>query len=301
MKTLRSGSDDIRIIEVSPRDGLQNEATVIPTSAKIALVHDLVAAGAREVEIGSFVAPKWVPQMADTGEVVRAVAQTPGLEGIVLVPNMKGLDRAIGSNVRRIGVFPAATESFSARNLNASMEVSFSRFAEVARTALDMGIKVRGYVSVAFHCPFEGWVNPQAALDLTARLMDVGCYEVSICDTTGRATPGHVLPVIEPALARYGTDRIVAHYHDTFGQGLANALWSWNAGTTAFDASAGGLGGCPYSPGATGNIATENLVHMFQGLGVSTGYDLHKLIEAARGIVHHIKRPLTSAFQLHEH
>ncbi|MAY61829.1 MAG: hydroxymethylglutaryl-CoA lyase [Rhizobiales bacterium] len=287
----------VRIVEVSPRDGLQNEAAVIPTDAKVDLVRNLVAAGAREVEVGSFVAPKWVPQMASTADVVSAVKDIPGLEGIVLVPNMKGLERAIEAKVKRIAVFPAATEAFSQRNLNASMADSFSRFAEVARAALDAGLKVRGYVSVAFHCPFEGWVDPDAAIGLTSRLLDAGCYEVSICDTTGRATPGHVLPVIEPVVAQHGSERIVAHYHDTFDQGLANALWSWNAGVTAFDASAGGLGGCPYSPGATGNIATESLVHMFDGLGVETGFDLEKLASATRGIESCLGRPLKSAFK----
>jgi hydroxymethylglutaryl-CoA lyase len=195
---VQRGAEAIRIVEVSPRDGLQNESSIIPAEAKIELVRGLFAAGAREIEVGSFVAPKWVPQMADTSRVVASVREFPGLRSIVLVPNMKGLELAIAAGIRHIAIFPAATESFSQRNLNASMTDSFKRFAEVARAAVEQGIRVRGYVSVAFHCPFEGWVDPSAALDLTARLFDVGCYEVSICDTTGRATPGHVLPVIEP-------------------------------------------------------------------------------------------------------
>lgn len=287
---------DVRIIEVSPRDGLQNEAAVIPLSAKRQLVLDLLAAGAREIEVGSFVAPRWVPQMADTPELLTSLAGTRGLEDISLVPNLKGLERALEAGTRRIAIFPAATESFSQKNLNATMDGSLARFTAVARRALDAGVAVRGYISVAFHCPFEGWVDPAASLGLMDRLLDIGCYEVSVCDTTGFATPGHVIKLFEPALDRHGQGRIVAHFHDTYAQGLANALQAWAVGVTAFDASAGGLGGCPYSPGATGNIATESLVHMFEGLGVATGYDRDGLVAAARAIAAYLGRPLTGGF-----
>lgn len=240
---------NVRIIEVSPRDGLQNESILLPAPVKVALVEALLDAGVQEIEVGSFVAPKWVPQMADTPEVFAAVNGYSQLQGIALVPNLKGLERAIAAGVKRIAIFPAASESFSQKNLSASMQDSFQSFAEVARVALDAGIEVRGYVSVAFHCPFEGWISPAATIELTNRLLDIGCYEVSICDTTGRATAGQVMPVFEPVLARHGASSIVAHFHDTFGQGIANVLQAWRGGVTAFDASAGGLGGCPYSPG----------------------------------------------------
>jgi len=292
---MTSDANQVRIIEVSPRDGLQNEPGTVSTTEKIALINGLVGAGAREIEIGSFVAPKWVPQMSDTVDVVTATRDLPGLQGIALVPNLKGLERAIEAGVKRIAIFPAATESFSNKNLNASMNDSISSFEEVARVALNEGIAVRGYVSVAFHCPFDGWVEPRSTVDVVNRLMDFGCYEVSICDTTGKATPGHVMPVLEPALGRHGPTKVVAHFHDTYGQGLANVLQAWRGGIAAFDASTGGLGGCPYSPGATGNVATEELIYMFEGLGVSTGLDLSKILDVAREIYSSLNRDSRSS------
>lgn len=286
----------VRIVEVSPRDGLQNEKGVIPTAAKIDLIKQIVAAGAQEIEVGAFVHPKWTPQMADSLDVFAATKDLSGIRPIVLVPNMRGLERAIDAGVERIAIFPAATESFCQRNLNASKEDCMQQFAQVSREAIASGIAVRGYVSVAFHCPFEGWVKPNASLEMIESLLEFGCYEVSIADTTGHATPGHIEKVFAPAIKRFGAEKIVAHFHDTYNQGIANALWAWRHGVTSFDASAGGLGGCPYSPGAKGNISTEALVHMFTGLGVSTAYDLPKIIEATRKIEAHLGRSLESAF-----
>ncbi len=289
-------NEKIRIIDVSPRDGLQNESSIVSTKAKIRLIRNLVEAGVQEIEVGSFVSPKWVPKMADTAEIVAAVKDLPNLQSIVFVPNMKGLESAMRLGVKKVAVFPAATESFSKKNLNASMAESFSRIAEVTKHALANGIAVRGYTSVAFHCPFEGWVVPAAAIELTEKLLDIGCYEVSLADTTGRASPGHIAKVVEPLIQKHGPEKLVGHFHDTYNQGIANALWAWHLGLRAFDASTAGLGGCPYSPGATGNIATEALAHMFEGMGIATGIDQDKLLYAAGEIASHIDRPLHNAF-----
>ena len=273
----------VRIVEVGPRDGLQNEKGVVPLAAKLSLIEGLVAAGLRAIEVGSFVSPRWVPQMADSDRVVshfRAVA----VEMPVLVPNLRGLELAKAAGARTVAIFAAATESFARANLNASRSESLARFAEVAAAAQADGMRVRGYVSCAVHCPYEGWVEPGTAADLAASLTDMGCYEVSMCDTTGAASPGQALAMAKATIAAISMEQVAVHFHDTFGQALVNTLACLELGISVVDSSVSGLGGCPYSPGAAGNLATEDLVYMLEGLGIATGVDLDALVKTGAQI-----------------
>lgn len=267
----------IRIVEVGPRDGLQNEARIVPLTEKLALVQGLIDAGLGTVETGSFVAPDRVPQMADSDRVLAHFAGRTRIDMPVLVPNLRGLDRARAAGARSIALFAATTEAFARANLNASRAESFARFAAVAAAALAAGLRVRGYVSCAVHCPFDGWVDPGIAAELGAALAGIGCHEVSFCDTTGAGTPDRARALVRAASGALPLNRIAVHFHDTCGQALANTLASLDLGVGVVDASVAGLGGCPFSPGAAGNLPTEDLVYMLEGLGLRTGVDLDRL------------------------
>ncbi|MGZ5433300.1 MAG: hydroxymethylglutaryl-CoA lyase, partial [Thermoanaerobaculia bacterium] len=254
--------DTAKIVEVGPRDGLQNEKVTIPTQAKIDYITALSDAGLRVIEAGAFVSPKWVPQMADTAEVYRDIPKDPGVEYPVLVPNMRGLERAIDAGVKSIAIFTASSDTFNQRNINMSIDESFENYAPVAMRAHEEGLRVRGYVSTAFGCPYEGDVPPEKVLEVCARLLDLGCYEVSVGDTIGVGTPMQVQGVIGMLLQVIPASKLAMHFHDTRGTALANTLAALEMGIATFDASSGGLGGCPYAPGASGNLATEDLVYM---------------------------------------
>src|SRR5262245_28554950 len=275
----------VHITDVGPRDGLQNEATPVPTEAKVAFVRALVAAGLKEIEVSSFVRPDKIPQLADAKELFAALGPAPaGVTYSALVPNEKGLEGALAAGVGKVAVFTAATETFNRKNVNATIAESIARFQPVVEGAKRAEIPVRGYVSTAFWCPYEGKTPPQQAVDVSMRLVDLGCDEIDVGDTIGAATPPDVAAVLDLLLARLPAERVVLHFHDTRGTALANVLEGLRRGITSFDSSAGGLGGCPYAPGAAGNLATEDLVYLLDGLGVATGVDLERLRAASRPI-----------------
>src|SRR5215212_6298574 len=273
--------DAVKIVEVGPRDGLQNEKVTIPTQAKIDYITALGDAGLRVIEAGAFVSPKWVPQMADSAEVYRNIPKDPGVEYPVLVPNEKGLDRALDAGVRSIAIFTAASDTFNRRNINMSIDESFENYAPVTAMARAEGIRVRGYVSTGFGCPYEGEVAPERVLEIVARLLDLGCYEVSVGDTIGVGTPMQVQGVIGMLLQVIPASKLAMHFHDTRGTALANTLAALEMGISTFDTSAGGLGGCPYAPGASGNLATEDLIYMLDRMGIDTGVNLDRLVAAS--------------------
>lgn len=274
----------VEIIEVGPRDGLQNENGFISVDAKVALIHGLVEAGLRTVEAGSFVSPKWVPQMADTAEVLSKLPRIPGVRYPVLVPNLKGLDAAINAGAKEVAIFAAASESFSQRNINASIADSFVRFRAVAEKAIDHSIKVRGYVSCVLGCPYEGEIDPNAVAAVADTLRDMGCYQISLGDTIGVGTPLKTEAMLNAVARRVPISELAVHFHDTYGQALANILVSLQLGIAALDSSVASLGGCPYAPGAVGNVATEDVVYMLDGMGIETGVDLDKLAAIGRRI-----------------
>ena len=288
--------DTVKIVEVGPRDGLQNEKVIVSTEVKVAYITALADAGLRVIEAGAFVSPKWVPQMADTAEVYRNIPKDPGVEYPVLVPNMKGLDRAIEAGVRSVAIFTAASETFNKRNINMSIEESFENYAPVAVRARAEGIRVRGYVSTAFGCPYEGDVPPEKVLEVSARLLDLGCYEVSVGDTIGVGTPMQVQGVIGVLLQVIPRSKLAMHFHDTRGTALANTLAALEMGIATFDTSAGGLGGCPYAPGASGNMATEDLVYMLDSMAIETGVDLNRLVAASSIIAPYLDHPLPGRY-----
>jgi hydroxymethylglutaryl-CoA lyase len=288
--------DSVRIVEVGPRDGLQNEKVTIPTEVKVAFITALSDAGLRTIEAGAFVSPKWVPQMADTAEVYRDIPKDPGVDYPVLVPNAKGLDRAVEAGVRSIAIFTAASETFNKRNINMTIDESFANFAAIVPRALAEGMKVRGYVSCSFGCPYEGTVLPEKVLEVTARLLDLGCYQVSIGDTIGVGTPLQVQGVIGMLLQVVPRARLAMHFHDTRGTALANTLAALEMGIETYDASAGGLGGCPFAPGASGNMATEDLVYLLDGMGVESGVDLNRLVAASSIIGPYLDHPLPGKY-----
>jgi hydroxymethylglutaryl-CoA lyase len=270
----------VSLVDVGPRDGLQNEKQPVPATAKIALVHRLQEAGLRRIEVTSFVSPKWVPQMADNAEVMAGIERQSGVAYSVLTPNMKGFEAALGSRPDEIAVFGAASEAFSQKNINCSISESIERFEPVVAAALARGIKVRGAISCAVGCPYEGDVAPERVA-LVARLMkQIGVQQVGVCDTIGVGTAAQVQRAMEAALQYFDIDQVYGHFHDTYGQALANTLASLQMGVWQFDTSVAGLGGCPYAKGATGNVATEDVVFMLQGLGIETGIDLDKLVDA---------------------
>ena len=286
----------VTVVEVGPRDGLQNEAAQIPTMAKIAFVEALAAAGLPVVEIAAFVNPARVPQMADAAEVARGIARRPGTRYTALVPNLRGLAAAHDSGMVEIAIFAAASETFSQRNINQTIESSLTAYAELIGKALALGMRVRGYLSTAFGCPFEGQVPRARVVELTARLLAMGVFEVAVSDTIGVATPGQVADMVEALRTRVPIGTIALHLHDTRGTALANVFAALETGVTTFDASAGGLGGCPFAPGAAGNLSTEDLLYMLHGLGIETGVDLDAVVRASGVIASSIDHPLPSRY-----
>jgi hydroxymethylglutaryl-CoA lyase len=286
----------ITIVEVGPRDGLQNERALVATPDKIAFVNRLSAARLPVIEVTAFVSPKWVPQMADAAEVFAGIARAPGIRYTALVPNLAGLDRAIAAGATEVAVFAASTETFSRKNINQGVDESLATYKQVCDRAIAAGLRVRGYLSTAFGCPFEGDVAPERVADVAARLAGLGVFEVAVSDTIGIAHPGQVPRVLEAVLARLPVDQVALHFHDTRGTALANVLASLPFGVATFDASAGGLGGCPYAPGAAGNLATDDLVYMLDGLGLETGVSLPAVSEASRFIASKIDHRLASRY-----
>ena len=274
----------VRIVDVAPRDGLQNEPNSVPASVKIELIERLQDAGLPAVEATAFVSPKWVPQMADSAEVMAGIRKRAGVAYPVLVPNMKGFEAARAAGAEEVAVFGAATETFSKKNINCSIAESLERFAPVVEAAKKQGMRVRGYISVVAGCPYEGEVRPAAVAALAGELYAMGCYEVSLGDTIGVGTPKKIRAVIEAVARKVPIAKIGGHYHDTYGQALANIYASLEVGLKIFDSSVAGLGGCPYAKGATGNVATEDVIYMLDGLGIDTGVDLEKLFRAGEFI-----------------
>lgn len=288
--------DSVKVVEVGPRDGLQNEKVTIPTEARVEYITALADAGLKVIEAGAFVSPKWVPQMADTAEVYREIPKDPGVEYPVLVPNMKGLERAIEAGVKSIAIFTAASETFNQRNINVSIDESFENYAPVAARARAEGMRVRGYVSTAFGCPYEGDIPPEKVLEVTARLLDLGCYEVSVGDTIGVGTPMQVQGVVGMLLQVIPARKLAMHFHDTRGTALANTLATLEMGIATFDASSGGLGGCPYAPGASGNLATEDLIYMLDRMAIETGVNLERLVAASLIVAPYLDHPLPGRY-----
>ena len=287
---------DVTIYEVGPRDGLQNEAATIAARAKIAFIDALSDAGLPFIEASAFVSPKWVPQMGDAGEVFAGIVRRPGTVYPALVPNDAGLGRAITAGVTHVALFAAASESFSRKNINQSIAESLDTYRAVAQRARGEGLRVRAYVSTAFGCPFEGDVPVERVIEVARALLDMGAYEVAVSDTIGVAHPGQVRRVLTALVAAVPAEQIALHFHDTRGTALANVLAALDFGIRTFDASAGGLGGCPYAPGATGNLATEDLLYMLDGLGIDTGVSIDAVYAASAAIEPFVGHPLPSRY-----
>ncbi len=285
-----SRPSQVRIVEVGPRDGLQNEKDPVPTGVKIELIDRLGRTGLSVIEATSFVSPKRIPQLADAAEVFEGIDRLPNVRYPVLVPNMQGLERALAVEVQDIAVFAAASDEFSRRNINAGIEESLERFAPVAARADEEGLHLRGYVSCVLGCPYQGDVAVQRVVEVSRLLVDLGCEEISLGDTIGIGTPLGARAMVEAVAEEIGIDRVAIHFHDTRGQALANVLACLEAGVAVIDASVAGLGGCPYAHGATGNVATEDLVYMLHGMDIETGIDLAPLVEAGRFISHALGR-----------
>ena len=284
----------VRIVEVGPRDGLQNEPANVLTAVKIELIERLADAGLLVVEATAFVSPKWVPQMSDNAEVFAGIRKRPGVAYPVLVPNMKGFEAARAAGAEEVAVFGAASETFSRKNINCSIEQSLERFAPVVKAARARKMSVRGYISCAAGCPYEGEVKPQAVAAVAEKLYRMGCYEISLGDTIGVGTPGRIRAMIEAVAKKVPIGRLAGHYHDTYGQALANIYASLEAGVRTFDSSVAGLGGCPYAKGATGNVATEDVVYMLDGLGIETGVNLLKVLRTGQFICRALGREPSS-------
>ncbi len=272
----------VSVYEVSPRDGLQNESAQVATHAKVRLVEALVDAGISRIEVGSFVASKWVPQMADADEVCRMIDRRPGVTYAGLCPNARGLDRALAAKVDEIAVFVSASETHNSKNVNKTIQQTLNAFEPVIGPAVEAGLKVRAYVSTMWGCPYEGDIDPKRGLELAEHLLGAGCYQVSLGDTIGVGTPIQTEKILDLFTAALPLEQIALHLHDTRGTALANVLVGLQAGITTFDASVAGLGGCPYAPGAAGNLATEDLVYTLEGMGIATGIDLEKLWQAGQ-------------------
>jgi hydroxymethylglutaryl-CoA lyase len=284
----------VDLVDVGPRDGLQNEAHPVPAATKVELVTRLQQAGLRQIEVTSFVSPKWVPQMADNAEVMGAIPRPAGVRHSVLTPNMKGLEGALAAGADEVVIFAAASEAFSQRNINCSIAESIARFRPVAQAARDHGLRVRAAVSCALGCPYEGEVSLDAVEDVTQRLLDIGAHHIGIADTIGVGTAGRVQEVMARALRHVPVAELSGHFHDTYGQALANIHACLLMGIHTFDTSVAGLGGCPYAKGATGNVATEDVVYLLQGLGIDTGIDLDTLVDAGEFISLALGRPTAS-------
>jgi hydroxymethylglutaryl-CoA lyase len=281
----------VKMVEVGPRDGLQNEPAPVPTEVKIQLIDYLSAAGLSVVEATSFVSPKWVPQMADNAAVMAGIRRRPGVAYPVLTPNLKGFEGALAAGVEEVAVFGAASESFCRRNINCSIAESLDRFEPIMVAAKRRQLRVRGYVSCVLGCPYEGEIAPAAVAEVAERLYRMGCYEISLGDTIGVGTPGKARAMVTAVAARVPVERLAAHFHDTYGQALANIYAVMQLGVTVIDGSVAGLGGCPYAKGASGNVASEDVLYMLNGLGIETGVDLGKLVAAGRYISDVLGRP----------
>ncbi len=286
----------VTIYEVGPRDGLQNEARQVPTADKLRFIDALVGAGIRDIEITSFVSPKWIPQLADAAEVARGVNRPAGVKMSALVPNRRGLDTALASGMKVVAVFLSASETHNKKNVNKTIADTLAAFDEVIPFAIAAKVAVRAYVSTVFGCPYEGDVDPQRVVDLTSKLRDMGVYQISLGDTIGVANPRQTEDVFGKVLAAHPAETIAMHFHDTQGTALANCLVGLQMGITTIDAAAGGLGGCPYAPGASGNLATEDVVAMLHSMGVATGIDLDKLTEASRTAATFVGHELPSKY-----
>ena len=284
----------VKLIDVGPRDGLQNEKQPVSASVKIELVQRLQNAGLKEIEVTSYVSPKWVPQMADNAEVMAGITRDSGVLYSVLTPNMKGFEAAVASRPDEIVVFGAASEAFSQKNINCSIAESIERFAPVVQAALDAGIAVRGAISCTVGCPYEGEIAPEKVAYVAKLMKDIGVQRVDVADTIGVGTPVKVQKALEAALQHFNIAHVSGHFHDTYGQALSNTLAALEVGVWNFQSSVAGLGGCPYAKGATGNVATEDVVYLLQGLGIETGIDLDKLIDAGQFISEHLGRPTQS-------
>ncbi len=281
----------VKIVEVGPRDGLQNEARIVPTEVKIDLIDRLSRSGLAAIEATSFVSPKWVPQMADSTAVMEGIERRLGVSYPVLTPNLKGLEAAAAAGATEVAIFGAASEAFSQKNINCSIDQSLERFAPLVAAATERRMRVRGYVSCVLGCPYEGEVTPEAVAKVARRLLDLGCYEISLGDTIGVGTPGKARTMVEVVSAAVPVERLAVHFHDTYGQALANVLACLEQGVAVVDSSVAGLGGCPYAAGASGNLASEDLLYMLDGLGIETGVDLEALTEAGLYISKSLGRP----------
>ena len=284
----------VKIVEVGPRDGLQNEPQLVPAAVKVELIDRLGQAGLKVIEATAFVSPKWVPQMGDAAEVMASLPRRPNVAYPVLVPNLKGFEQALAAGVGEIAVFGAASEAFSQKNINCSIAESLERFRPVAEAARSHNIRVRGYVSCVLGCPYQGEVRPAAVAEVAARLLEMGCYEVSLGDTIGVGTPASVARMLDAVALLVPVERLAGHYHDTWGMALANIYASLEMDVAVFDASVAGLGGCPYAAGASGNVATEDVVYLLHGLGIETGIDLERLVDAGAYICAELGRAPSS-------
>jgi hydroxymethylglutaryl-CoA lyase len=284
----------VKLVEVGPRDGLQNEAVPVPTAVKVELIHRLQDAGLPVIEATAFVSPKWVPQMADNAQVMAAIRRKPGVSYPVLVPNRKGLEGALAAGAQEVVVFGAASETFSRKNTNCSIAEGLARFADVAKEALAQGLKVRGDVSVCLGCPYEGEVSIEAVVRVARELDQMGCYEITVADTIGTGTAGQTRAVLEAVMKHIPAPRLAGHFHDTYGQAVTNVFAALECGVATFDASVAGLGGCPYAKGATGNVATEDVLYLLDGLGIETGVDIVRLMDAGEYICGVLGRPTHS-------
>lgn len=281
---------NVTIVEVGPRDGLQNEKNDIQLQDKVALVESLADAGVKVIETGSFVSPKWVPKMADSADVFANITRKSGVTYSALTPNLKGFDAAIAANADEVAIFGAASESFSQKNINCSIADSLARFEPIMAAAKAQNIKVRGYVSCVLGCPYEGDIAPQQVAWVSKKLLDMGCYEISLGDTIGVGTPLKTQTMLDAVLSDIPASRLAVHFHDTYGQALSNILMALQMGISVVDSAVAGLGGCPYAKGASGNVATDDVIYMLDGMGIETGIDLHKLVKAGETIINALNR-----------
>ncbi len=288
----------VQIVEVGPRDGLQNEPLNLPDSVKIEFINRLSASGLTHIESGSFVSPEWVPQMTNSTEVFKGITRNPATVYSALTPNLTGLHAAIDAGVDQVAVFTAASERFSEKNINCSIAESIRRFEPVLQIALDQGLKVRGYISCALGCPYQGHVPPKSVAKIASQLYQMGCYEISLGDTIGTGTPQKAIELINAVSEQVPVQRLAAHFHDTYGQALVNLYAVLTMGVRTIDSSVAGLGGCPYAPGAAGNVASEDVLYLLNGLGIETGISLDKLIETGDFICHQLQRPSGSKVAL---
>ena len=284
----------VKIVEVGPRDGLQKERLIVPLDVKIELINRLTASGLTSIEATSFVSPKWMPQMADNAQVMAGITRKPGVSYPVLVPNLQGFEAAVAAGATEVAVFGAASETFSEKNINCSIAQSIERFEMVAKAAAKLGVKVRGAVSCALGCPYEGEIAPSAVAEVASRMFALGCYEIFLGDTIGVGTPGKAQAMVDAVADKMPREKLAVHFHDTYGQALANILAVLERGISVIDSSVAGLGGCPYAAGAAGNVASEDLLYMLNGLGIETGVDLDLLIDAGNYISEILGRPSNS-------